>query len=383
MKITDINIDIVERNLEFVGDNVQDHRGASAITGGIVHQGILRIKTDQGIEGNSMVGNHRGDSMSIINNIFNKFSNLLIGQNPLDNVSLWTYLNKMPKWSINRFSPMDFSSWASIDVALWDLKGKVSGLPVYSLLGGNLKQIPAYGTYQPRHNDPEGYVRESDEMKDLGLKAYKIHPGPMDSNNTIKMVNLVRNNVDENYTLMLDPNNSYNYEKALKIGKVLDDNFFYWFEDPIRWDDFESIKNLSKKIKTPLAMSDQASFLFNENKLYVNQLAPQIMRGTSRKLGITGLMKSCAVSEAFGKRCEIGTGGNIFFNMANIHVTCSINNCTYYEYWMPTSTADFATLEIISLDKDGKVGPNNKPGLGLTLNEEWIVDNKIFTIKES
>ena len=71
MKITDIHIDIVERNLEFVGDNVQDHRGASAITGGIVHQGILRIKTDQGIEGNSMVGNHRGDSMSIINNIFN------------------------------------------------------------------------------------------------------------------------------------------------------------------------------------------------------------------------------------------------------------------------------------------------------------------------
>ena len=50
---------------------------------------------------------------------------------------------------------------------------------------------------------------------------------------------------------------------------------------------------------------------------------------------------------------------------------------------MPTSTADFATSEIISLDKDGKVGPNNMPGLGLTLNEEWIVDNKIFTIKES
>ena len=115
MKITDINIDIVERNLEFVGDNIFQ---ASGVTGGIVHQGILRIKTDQGIEGNSMVGGHRGDSISMINNIFKKFLNLLKGQNPLDNVSLWTHLNKMPKASINRFTPLDYASFSAIDVAL-------------------------------------------------------------------------------------------------------------------------------------------------------------------------------------------------------------------------------------------------------------------------
>ncbi|MEC9450877.1 MAG: enolase C-terminal domain-like protein [Chloroflexota bacterium] len=179
---------------------------------------------------------------------------------------------------------------------------------------------------------------------------------------------------------MLDPNNSYDYKKALEIGKALDENFFYWFEDPIKWDDFESINKLYKEIKTPLAMSDQMQFLFNENKLYAKQLAPQIMRGTSRKLGITGLFRSSAVAEAFNKRCEIGTGGNIFFNMANIHVTCSINNCTYYEYWMPTSTADFATVENIQLE-NGNVKPFDKPGLGLTLDNKWIKENKIFTMK--
>jgi len=380
MKITDINIDIVERNLEFIGGNVQDQRGASAKTGGIVHQGILRIKTDEGFEGNSMIGGHRGDSKKSINDIHNRFSHLLINKNPLNNISLWSYVNNMPKASINRFSPIDYSAFASIDVALWDLKGKISGLPVFNLLGGSNKDIPAYGTYQPRHNDPEGYVIESDEMKQLGLKAYKIHPGPMDTNKTINMLSLVRNNVGEEYALMLDPNNSYNYEKALEIGKALDDNFFYWFEDPIKWDDFESISKLYKKIKTPLAMTDQAPFLFNENRLYATELAPQIMRGTSRKLGITGLIKSAAVAEAFNKRCEIGTGGNIFFNMANIHVTCSINNCTYYEYWMPTSTADFATIETINLN-NGNVRSFDKPGLGLTLDNKWIKENKISTIK--
>lgn len=377
MKITGIQIDIVERNLEFVGDNVYQ---AAGVTGGIVHQGILRIKTDEGIEGNSMIGQHRGESMKIIKNIHERFSHLLINKNPLDNLALWTYVNNMPKASINRFNPVDYAGFASVDVALWDLKGKISGLPVFSLLGGALKNIPAYGTYQPRHNDPEGYVSESDEVTELGLSAYKIHPGPMDTNKTIKMVNLVRKNVGESYTLMIDPNNTYDLNKAVKIGKALDDNFFFWFEDPIRWNDLDNIKKLAKEIKTPLAMTDKPSFLFNENKLYANEIAPQIMRGTTRKLGISGLIKSAAVAEAFNKRCEIGTGGNIFFNMANIHVNCSINNCTFYEYWMPTSTADFATLESVTLEK-GHVKPFDKPGLGLTLDNKWIKNNKIFTIK--
>ena len=66
MKITEIIIDIVERNLDFVGEKVFQ---ASGVTGGIVHQGILRIRTDQGIEGNCIIGQHRGDSLQKINSI--------------------------------------------------------------------------------------------------------------------------------------------------------------------------------------------------------------------------------------------------------------------------------------------------------------------------
>ena len=107
MKITEIVIDIVERNLDFAGDNVYQ---AAGVTGGIVHQGILRIKTDEGVEGNSMIGQHRGESMKIIRNIHKKFSHLLINKNPLDNLALWTYVNNMPKASINRFNPVDYAA---------------------------------------------------------------------------------------------------------------------------------------------------------------------------------------------------------------------------------------------------------------------------------
>tara|TARA_Y200000002_G_scaffold52881_1_gene38438 strand:- start:1000 stop:2139 length:1140 start_codon:yes stop_codon:yes gene_type:complete len=377
MKITEITIDIVERNLDFVGSKVFQ---ASGVTGGIVHQGILRIKTENGIEGNCIIGQHRGDSLQKINNI-RKFTYFLKNKSVFSTNNLWNFINSMPRFSMNRFSDDDFSAYSSIDVALWDAKGKLLNLPVYSLLGGENKEIKAYGTYQPRHNEPEGYINESEEIKNLNLKAYKIHPGPMETKKTIKMINDVRKNLGGNFTLMIDPNNSYDLKKSLDIGEALDENDFYWFEDPLKWDDFKNIEILGSKLKTPLAMTDQSEFNFKEIYLYSSKLYPQILRGTSRKLGITGLMKACAVAESSKKLCEIGTGGNIFFNMANIHVTSSINNCNFYEYWMPTLTSDFATIEKIQLDSHGNVFAFNKPGLGISLDENWIKDNIVDKIK--
>lgn len=378
MKISQVEIDIVERNLDFVGDNVYQ---ASGVTGGIVQQGILRIKTNEGFEGNCIVGGHRGYSLGLVEDIYKRFKPLLIGKNPFSTNNLWTHVNNMPKYSINRFDYNTYPAYAAVDVALWDLKGKILNVPVYSILGGEARSIPAYGTYQPRHNTANDYAREGLEIKGMGLSAYKIHPGSMPTKETIRTIDLVRENLGDDFTLMIDPNNTYELEKALKIGEALDRNLFYWYEDPIRWNDFKNILKLTRSLKTPIAMTDQPEFLFNQNYQYLGNDEPQITRGTTRKLGITGLLKSCALSEAFNKRCEIGTGGNIFFNMANIHVTLSINNCTFYEYWMPTTTNDFATIEKINLDSVGNVAPFDKAGLGLTLDNEWILNNKILTIK--
>ena len=377
MNIKKIEIDIVERNLEFVGNNVYQ---SSGVTGGIVHQGILRIFSENGMQGNCIIGAHRGDNLNKINCVKN-FANTFLGNSPFSSNNIWDTLINRPKFSINRFNSDDFSAFSSVDVAIWDLKGKILNLPVYSLLGGKQKKIKAYGTYQPRHHDPEGYVEESEEIKNLNLKAYKIHPGPMETKKTISMIEKVRKNLGEGFDLMLDPNNSYDLKKSIEVGESLDENDFFWFEDPVPWNDLKSIEKIYSKIKTPLAMSDQLDFNFKEIQKYIKNIYPQILRGTTRKLGITGLMKACAVAESKNKLCEIGTGGNIFFNMANIHVTSSIHNCIFYEYWMPTSSADFATIEKIDLDIYGNVSALEKPGLGITLDENWINDNIVDRIK--
>ena len=178
------------------------------------------------MQGNCIIGAHRGDNLNKINCVKN-FANTFLGNSPFSSNNIWDTLINRPKFSINRFNSDDFSAFSSVDVAIWDLKGKILNLPVYSLLGGKQKKIKAYGTYQPRHHDPEGYVEESEEIKNLNLKAYKIHPGPMETKKTISMIEKVRKNLGEGFDLMLDPNNSYDLKKSIEVGESLDENDFF------------------------------------------------------------------------------------------------------------------------------------------------------------
>ena len=381
LKITQIFLDVVERDLDFVGLNIGNNNAKHpGVTGGTVQQGIIRLITNNGIEGNSIIGQHRGDSTNKIKEIINTFKPLLINSNPLERESLWNSLFS-GSGTKNIGNYLNSECLASIDVALWDIVGKLNGLPVHKIIGQTRRSIPVYGTYQPRHEDFRGYLEEASELKSKNFKAYKIHPGFMSTKDTIRTIEEIRKLLGPDFTLMLDPNNGYDFQKALEIGEALDANNYHWFEDPVPWNDFESINKLSSKLKTPLAMSDQSGFLFEEFSNYLNNGYPQLLRGTSRKFGITGLKQLCSLAENFKKHCEIGTGGNIFMNMANIHVMMTITNCDFYEYWMPTWAHDFACSEEIELDNNSEIIAPSKSGIGLTLDEDWIKSHKISTLK--
>ena len=128
----------------------------------------------------------------------------------------------------------------------------------------------------------------------------------MPTNEVIEMVGAVRREVGDDMRLMLDPNNGYDFRNALRTGHALDENDFHWFEDPVPWDDFRAIRILSEKLETPLNMSDSAQFLFHDAARVLEQGWPRTIRGTTRKIGITGLKKQCGMAEGFNVNCEIG-----------------------------------------------------------------------------
>jgi L-alanine-DL-glutamate epimerase-like enolase superfamily enzyme len=371
LKITGVRIEVVRRELEAAG--LESDLGRFS---GPVEQGVLRVLTNEGIEGNCFVGDFRGGGHPHFQSILKVLKPEIVGRDPAEREWLWDRLRLL-----SGRRGLNMASWAPVDVALWDIAGKAAGAPVYKLLGAQRSEIDAYATYPPRHETPGGYVEEAEEITAQGFRAYKIHPGVMETNDVIKSVKLVREKVGDDVRLMLDPNGGYDFRKAYEIGRALDDNAFYWYEDPVPWYDFDAIAELSRRLNVPLCMSDAPELQFFEGARMVRSQAARLVRGTARKLGITGLKKLCSLAEGFGMNCEIGTAGNSLLHAANLHVSFSVANCDYYEYWMPQAAHQFGLIEDIRLNERGVIEAPTLPGLGYELDWEWIKSHTVATLE--
>lgn len=370
MKIAEAKIDVIE--FEVPRLTINDARGGM---GGRLTAGVLRLSTDSGIQGNAHIGDRGGGGASTIRSFQSTFEGRLVGINISDREWLW---HQLPR--ISGHGASNHALWAHVDVAMWDAAGKTAGMPVHEMLGTARRKTEVYATYPPHNSTIQGYVAEAAELAEQGFRAYKIHPGAMPTDQVIKMVAAVRREVGDQMKLMLDPNNGYDLRSALKIGRALDENDFHWFEDPVPWDDWRAIRVLSEELDTPLNMSDAAQFLFNEAARVLEQGWPPTIRGTARKIGITGLKKQCGMAEGFNVNCEVGTAGNSLMNAANLNVIMSVLNCDFYEYWSPLEAQQFGLTQEILVDDNCVLTAPESPGLGFEIDEDFVKHHLVSTI---
>ena len=141
-------------------------------------------------------------------------------------------------------------------------------------------------------------------------------------------------------------------------------------------DDWESIVAVAGALRTPLAMSDALGFLSNQARLAMRLGAPQIIRVSARKLGVTGLKVLCDELSAAGVRFEIGFGGNALANAANLHVASSIGARTYYEHMLPTGYHETGAVSPVQVDHGVARAPS-RPGLGVELDPDLVARHTI------
>ncbi len=365
-------IDVIEFDVPRI--SVNDARGGM---GGKLTAGVLRLITESGVEGNAHIGDRGGGGATTIRAFQSAFEGRLIGTKIADREALWHQLNPM---SGHGATTSLHALWSHIDVAMWDAAGKAADMPVHEMLGTARRTTEVYATYPPRNSTVEGYVAEAAELVEQGFTAYKIHPGAMPADRVIQMVRAVRQEVGDEMRLMLDPNNGYNLRDALKIGRALDETNFHWFEDPVPWGDWRAIRTLSEELDTPLNMSDAGEFLFHEAARALEQGWPPTIRGTTRKIGITGLKKQCGMAEGFNVNCEVGTAGNSLMNAANLNVIMSVLNCDFYEYWSPLEAQQFGLEQEILVNSDGVLTAPTAPGLGFEIDGDFVMHHRISTI---
>ena len=220
MKITDVSLTLF--SWDSIPSTIYGHHTARPT--GKSDLGLLRIQTDDGIEGHAFLGTSSNAASLDGPALIRFLKPVIMGQDPLDRERL----NKL-LWARARVATV--RAIGAMDIALWDIAGKKAGLPIHRLIGTCRDKIAAYASSEI-HATAEEYAEQARHYQATGWAAYKIHP-PQRWRDDIKVCEAVRKAVGDDYTVMLDSTWSYRYEEALRVGRAIEEMGFYWYEDPL------------------------------------------------------------------------------------------------------------------------------------------------------
>jgi L-alanine-DL-glutamate epimerase-like enolase superfamily enzyme len=331
--------------------------------------GLLAITTDQGITGHAFLGSAFYAADLDGPGLIRYLKPILMGQNPLDRERLYKAMWKRVRTTTVR-------AIGAVDIALWDIAGKIAGLPIHRLLGSYRDRVPAYISSAVLAS-PEAYAEEAVHYKSLNMAAYKIHP-PQVWRDDIKVCEAVRKAVGDDYLLMLDSVWSYDYQAALRVGQAVETMGFYWYEDPLADADIYNYVELKKHLSIPIMATEYPAAGLDSYAPWVMERATDFLRGdVAVKGGITTLMKTAHLAEAFHLNYELHHGGNSLNNFANLHVIMAIQNTEFFEVLLPAESQKYGLVQDIAVDRDGMVHAPTGPGLGAAIDFELIERKKV------
>ena len=238
--------------------------GIADSTHSITHWGApgVAIHTDSGHIGYGFSGTHAHlpTDKLIVDCITESYGPLLIGEDPREVRALWEKLyHRSEIYWVGR-AGITHLALGAIDIALWDLKAKEAGLPLWKLLGGSAsKKIEAYNTDGGWLNWPlERLVSDCKRMVgEEGYRAVKIKIGGPDPNSDLKRVEAVRNALGPGIRIMTDVNGRWTLPQAIQTGSRLVPLDVAWIEEPLYFDDVEGHRRLAQSISTPIALGEQ------------------------------------------------------------------------------------------------------------------------------
>ncbi len=376
--ITKLEIVVFEHEIHDMGT---DYNGFNQIyeKGSVLKQrpAVFRIHTSEGVTGDYLGG--RAAQIDAV-------ADYLLGKNPFEREKIYNDLKRGLRHT-------DRKAISPVDVALWDFAGKCFDAPIYQLLGGYKKTLPAYAsTYHGDENggldSPEAFADFAAQCQGLGYPAFKIHGwgnGPI--RREMATVLETRGRVGEEMDLMIDPACEFEtWADALRVGQACDEARFFWLEDPYK-DGGVSIfahRKLRELLKTPLLQTEHIFGLEQHVDFIVNGGTDFVRTGVHEDGGITGAMKVAHAAEGFGLDVEFHFGG-----LPHRHCLAAIRNTNYYELGLlhpkvsgtkpPVYPPEF-TDELENIDANGHVSVPQGPGLGVEMDWEYIEAHEVERI---
>jgi len=344
---------------------------------------LVKITTNSGIIGWGECFGPIAGNRELIEDFF---APLLKSENPLNTEKLWELMYRKSRAAFQSFIPM--TAISGIDIALWDTKGKVLGVPIYKLLGGaSCDRVKAYATGH--------YFKKTESIKKLfshiiteakrnieaGFDTLKLKIGlkALDFNyeEDIELVHRVREAVGEKITLMADANYAYDLHTAILVGKELEKAKVLWFEEPIDPTDLEGHKRLKTELIIPIAAGECLAGRHGF-KDFISQRAIDIVQpDTCASGGITECRKIADMASAYNIKFTPHVWGSPIAIAASLQLIASLPVKTLLEFDRSENPIREEMGKSSIIREGSYIKVPQDPGLGINIDKKIIEKYRI------
>lgn len=329
---------------------------------------FVHIETDDGIRGSgftySIIPFGAADVCSLVNH---GLGQLIYDMDPRDHEQIWTRVWRQVDW-VGR-GGIAVLAVAAIDIAIWDLKAKIADIPLYRLLGGARKSVPAYNTDGGWLNHSvEQLVEETKQIVAAGFRGTKIKVGKDDPAEDTERIAAVRNVLGPHRTLMVDANERFTAAEAIRRARMWEPWNLFWFEEPLPAEDLLGHSSLKAHTSVPIALGES---LFNrfQFKDYIATGGVSIVQPDACRCGgITEWLKIAHMAD-----CHNMQVSPHFVMELHLPLVAAIPNGLFVEYIPSLDPVLTAPLQLI----DGCFVPSETPGLGIPFDWDRLHSFKV------
>ncbi len=341
---------------------------------------LIRLTTDEGVEGYgeaSMLGYE-----PLVEQLLHEWvDGYLVGKDPLHHELHWT---RMHNDNNGRGGRLFSTALSGIDLALWDLKGKALGVPVYELLGGPfLDRIRVYANgWYTAPGTPEQNAQEARRVVEMGYTAMKFDPfgqrnfytiSPEEAQLAEDRVAAVREAVGPNVEILVEVHAKFNVYTAVHLGRRLERYRPFWFEEPVSQENVSEMAQVRRQVDIPIATGERLYLKFPFYELIKAEAVDILQPDICNAGGITELKKIAAVAESRHVMMAPHNTNAAVGTVASMHLDASMPNFLIQEYHAEFYEPHyFDVFDGLPRQKDGYVELPKGPGLGLSLNEDVL-----------
>ncbi len=327
---------------------------------------IAKVTTDDGLTGIGWTYDVAGSAIRSV--IEEYIAPIVVGRNPFETETIWQECVSRLR-GVGR-KGLSFCALSIVDIALWDIKAKSVGMPLFRFLGGSDSSIPIYGSGGWTSYEETELVNELAEIVSLGYRMVKMKVGvdrgkrPADD---VRRVRRVRQELGSDIELMIDANNVWDPTTALRVAHGVEECGLYFFEEPVIADDFMGLAALRARTRVPIATGEHEYTKYGARDLLLNNAVDVVQLDASKCGGITEWLKIAAIAQAWN--LPVAPHAMHFLHM---HLVSAAPNGLVLEYLFMHEEANALLFVDPPMPADGSLRIPETPGLGIEINEEAV-----------